>query len=347
MSPPFKALSVTEHYQKTPLTLLDFDEPELAKGEILIENAAVAQNPIDWKQIDFDIGIMDVPWVVGGDVAGTVYKVGPGVTAFKTGDRVISFVERKTARHSGFQTYTIGNVTRTVKLPSSYTFEEGSTIPLAYVTAGAGLEAALDIVLPAPPADIPAASKNQPLLVWGGSSSVGAFVIQLAKAAGYTVLSTSSPRNHAYVKSLGASAVLDYNDPDVVSKIRAAAGPNLSLAYDSISENGSIEASVASITASTGKVAVILPPEPEKYSDQSTDSVKVVHTGAIKASDNPLIGQRVYGILSALLETHTLIANPVKVIPGGLLGINEGLQLGREYKVSGEKLVYTIADSKF
>ncbi|KZO93630.1 GroES-like protein [Calocera viscosa TUFC12733] len=343
MSPPFKALSITEHHQKTPLTLLDFDEPELAEGEILIENAAVAQNPVDWKQIDFDFGVLTLPWVVGGDVAGTVFKVGPGVTAFKPGDRVISFVERKTARHSGFQTYTIGNVTRTVKLPSSYTFEEGSTIPLAYVTAGAGLEAALDVVLPAPPADIPAASKNEPLLVWGGSSSVGAFVIQLAKAAGYTVLSTASPRNHAYVKSLGASAVFDYNDPDVVSKIRAAAGPKLSLAYDSISENGSIEASVASITASTGKVAAILPPKPE----QSTDTVKVIQTGAIRASENALIGQRVYGILSALLETHTLIPNPVKVIPGGLLGINEGLQLGREHKVSGEKLVYTIADTKF
>ncbi|KZT55735.1 GroES-like protein [Calocera cornea HHB12733] len=343
MSPPFKALSITEHKQKTPLTLIDFEEPSLAEGEILIENAAVAQNPVDWKQIDYDFNIPSLPWVVGGDVAGTVYKLGPGVTGFKVGDRVISFAERKTARHSAFQTYTVGSVDRTVNLPTSYTFEEGSTIPLAYVTAGAGLEAALGVVLPAPPAALPAPSKGEPFLVWGGSSSVGAFVVQLAKAAGYTVLATASPKNHAYVLSLGASAVFDYHDADVVSKIRAAAGPNLSLVYDSISENGSIEASVASVTAPSGKVAAILPPKPE----QSTETVKVVQTGAIRATENAEIGSRVYGILSALLETHTLIPNPVKLIPGGLLGINEGLQLGREHKVSGEKLVYRIADTKF
>ncbi|EJT98636.1 GroES-like protein [Dacryopinax primogenitus] len=343
MALPFIALSITEHHQKTPLTLLPFDEPQLGEGELLIANAAVAQNPVDWKQIDFDFGILGLPWVVGGDVAGTVYKVGPGVEGFKVGDRVISFVSRTTARHSAFQTYSIGLASRTVPLPSTYTFEQGSTIPLTFVTAGAGLEAALGIKLPAPPAQLPEASKGEPLLVWGGSSSVGAFVIQLAKVAGYTVLSTASPKNHAYVKSLGASEVFDYHDPDVVNKIRLAAGPNLSKVYDSISENGSIEASVASITAPSGVVAAILTPKPE----QSTASVKVVQTGAIRAQENPEIGKRVYGVLTALLEKGLLVPNPVKVIPGGLLGINEGLQLGREHKVSGEKLVYVVADTKF
>ena len=41
--PVFKALSITEHHQKTPLTLLDYEEPTLKEGEFLLENAAVAQ----------------------------------------------------------------------------------------------------------------------------------------------------------------------------------------------------------------------------------------------------------------------------------------------------------------
>ncbi|KZT55729.1 GroES-like protein [Calocera cornea HHB12733] len=340
---PFKALSITEHQQKTPLTLLDYVEPELAEGEILIEAVAVAQNPTDWKSIDTGRNILSLPWVVGGDVAGTVFKLGPGVTGFEIGDRVISFAERKTARHSAFQTYPIGDISRTVKLPESYTFEQGATIPLAFVTAGAGLEAALGVRLPAPPADLPAANKGEPLLVWGGSSSVGAFTIQLAKASGYTVISTASPKNHAYVKSLGASDVFDYHDSDVVSKIRAAAGDKLALVYDSISENGSIEASVASVTAPAGIVAVILAPNPE----QSTDKVKVVQTGARVASEDPQVGRTVYGMLEALLEKYALVPNPVRLMPGGLLGINEGLQLMRAGKVSGEKLVYRVRDTAF
>lgn len=39
----FKALSITERKQKTPLTLLDFEEPHLAEGEFLVANVAVAQ----------------------------------------------------------------------------------------------------------------------------------------------------------------------------------------------------------------------------------------------------------------------------------------------------------------
>lgn len=47
-----------------------------------------AQNPVDWKQLDNDIGIPSLPWTNGGDIAGTVYKVGPGVPDVQVGDRV-------------------------------------------------------------------------------------------------------------------------------------------------------------------------------------------------------------------------------------------------------------------
>ncbi|EJT98631.1 GroES-like protein [Dacryopinax primogenitus] len=343
MSLPFIALSITSHKQTTPLTLLPFPEPELGPGELLIQNVAIAQNPVDWKQIDYDIGILSLPWTNGGDVAGTVYKLGPGVENFKLGDRVISFLERKTARHGAYQTYSIAASSRTVRLPETYSFEQGSTIPLAYVTAGAGLEHALGVKLPVPP-HLPVESKEEPLLVWGAASSVGAYVIQLAKAAGYTVLSTASPKNHAYIKSLGASEVFDYHDPDVVSKIHTAAGANLSKVYDCISEHGSIEASVGSITTTgTGVVAVILTPKPE----QSTSTVKVLHTGAKQAELYPEVGKRVYALLEYLLERGTFVPNPVRVVPGGLLGANEGLKLGREHRVSGEKLVYRVAETQF
>lgn len=46
------------------------------------------QNPVDWKQIDYDFDVFELPWVVGGDIAGKVYRVSPGVKDFKVGDRM-------------------------------------------------------------------------------------------------------------------------------------------------------------------------------------------------------------------------------------------------------------------
>lgn len=113
--------------------------------------------------------------------------------------QVISYLSRKTPRHGAYQTHTIAEVHRSVKvrpppipvygyssgswpfvgyspqLPQSYTFEEGATVPLAYTTAGAGVVAALKVNLPALDGPIPVKPRNEPFLVWGGSSSVGAF----------------------------------------------------------------------------------------------------------------------------------------------------------------------------
>jgi NADPH:quinone reductase-like Zn-dependent oxidoreductase len=50
-----------------------------------------------------------------------------------------------------------------------------------------------------------AAPTGQTVLVWGGSTSVGSNAIQLAVAAGYEVITMSSPRNFEYVTPLGAS----------------------------------------------------------------------------------------------------------------------------------------------
>ena len=51
------------------------------------------------------------------------------------------------------------------------------------------------------------------LFVYGGSSSVGQYAIQLAKLSGYQVVSTASQRNHELVKSFGADLVFDVGNP--------------------------------------------------------------------------------------------------------------------------------------
>jgi NADPH:quinone reductase-like Zn-dependent oxidoreductase len=110
------------------------------------------------------------------------------------------------------------------------------------------------------------------LLVWGGASTCGSSSIQLAVASGATVIATASTKNHAYVKSIGASAVLDYNDETVVEKLieeikKLAAGfPGQSKdkfigAFDSIATKETLKSCVAVAHGLGGGKVVTLGPE--------------------------------------------------------------------------------------
>jgi len=63
--------------------------PTAGPGELVIKNAAVAINPLDWHMQDAGVFVQQWPIILGCEVAGEVYEVGPNVQRFKKGDRVI------------------------------------------------------------------------------------------------------------------------------------------------------------------------------------------------------------------------------------------------------------------
>jgi NADPH:quinone reductase-like Zn-dependent oxidoreductase len=67
----------------------DAPMPKAGAGEIVVKNAAIAINPLDWHMQDAGVFIKEWPAIFGCDVAGEVYEVGTGVQRFKKGDRVI------------------------------------------------------------------------------------------------------------------------------------------------------------------------------------------------------------------------------------------------------------------
>lgn len=107
------------------------------------------------------------------------------------------------------------------RIPDTMSFEEAAVIPLGLSTAAAGLFEKDQLGLPLPTFSRQPKELNKSIIIWGGSTSVGCNAIQLANAAGYTVITTCSPRNYELVKSLGASYVFDYNDKNVVKDIKA------------------------------------------------------------------------------------------------------------------------------
>ncbi|CAK7244573.1 MAG: hypothetical protein STHCBS139747_006117 [Sporothrix thermara] len=208
--------------------------PSPGPGQIVVRNRAVAINPVDWCLQVFGgvvLTFLTYPMVPGGDLAGDVVEVGANVTDFAVGDRVVALglgmdraatAEKTAAAEGAFQQYTLVRTLLAAHMPASLPYHDACVLPLTLVTAAYGLfhDNFLALDLPTVPAT-PAGLKGR-VLITGGASSVGCNAIQLAVQAGYTVVSTSSPKNFAYVQSLGASAVVDYRSKTLLDDLVAA-----------------------------------------------------------------------------------------------------------------------------
>jgi NADPH:quinone reductase-like Zn-dependent oxidoreductase len=199
-----------------------------AADEIVIRNRAVAVNPLD--TVKQSTGHMMYRWlphpsVLGEDVAGEVVEVGSAVTRFRVGDRVLAYAvgmekHRRHQAEGGFQLYTVARALLAAPLPEGMRFEEAAVLPLAISTAASALFQTDQLGLAHPTSDERA--PGQSVVVWGGATSVGSNAIQLAVAAGYTVATTASPKNHDRMRALGASYVFDYRSATVVGDVTEA-----------------------------------------------------------------------------------------------------------------------------
>ncbi|CAO2651548.1 Nn.00g041180.m01.CDS01 [Neocucurbitaria sp. VM-36] len=217
-----KAAWITEPKGR-PLQVKDAPMPTAGRDEVVIKNHAVSVNPVDWKIQDYGIFLQKYPNVCGTDVAGEVYEVGEGVTHVKKGDRVLahafSLVTNNPA-NGGFQLYTSCNALVVSKIPSDLAYTSAAVLPLAISTASACLFRRETLALPLPTSS--PSSNGKSVLIWGGSSSVGATAIQLAVGAGVKVVSVASKHNLDKLKGLGATAAIDYKSPKAAEDIIAA-----------------------------------------------------------------------------------------------------------------------------
>lgn len=186
------------------------------------------------------------------------------MTKVKKGDRVLGHcVSLATGSNAqaGFQNYTVVPEITVSPIPDTLSFEQAAVIPLGLSTAAAGLYQTDTLKLPYPTAGSPK-STGTSILVWGGSSSVGANTIQLAVASGVQVVATCSKRNFDFVKALGATHAIDYNDPSAVDEIvKALQGTKFAGVFDSISEEKTFK-TCAAVTEKLGGSPIIgtLPP---------------------------------------------------------------------------------------
>ena len=237
--------------REKPLVVGSAPFPTPTADEIVIQNRAIAINPVDWfihytgKAL---LSFIPYPAILGDDVSGVVHSIGNKVKDLKIGDRITAMCLGSTkghgAREGGLQNYTVVREVLTAKIPDELAFEKVVVLPLTLCTAAAGLFQKDFLMLDMPPVGKSADRKGEALLVWAGSTSVGCNAIQLANLAGYDVYTTCSPRNYSLVKRLGAKQVFDYSSPNVVEEIvDALKGKKVAGAY--AQANGGPEACIA------------------------------------------------------------------------------------------------------
>ncbi|MEV7155543.1 NADP-dependent oxidoreductase [Streptomyces misionensis] len=196
-----KALQYTA-YGRSPV-VTDVPEPVPGSGEVLVRVAGAALNPLDVKigaghvQDYFPIVF---PSTVGTDLAGTVERVGSGVTGWSIGDAVIT----RTDPTAG------GAVAQYAVVPAASLVAAPTTIPLH---AAAGLATAAATAWQAV-TEIAELKSGQKVLVHAGAGGVGSFVIQLARRAGAHVVTTASSAAAEIVRKLGADEIIDYTRVD-------------------------------------------------------------------------------------------------------------------------------------
>ena len=188
----------------------------------------------------------------------------PATSDLQVGDLVFGFAWR-TREEKAYQTLVLAERWQVGKVPDGWganRLQELVTIPNNFVTGWHTLVTDLNLPLPWPKPQgyHPASSEAKRILIWGGSSSVGQFTLQILRYYGYdSVVATASSRNLDLVKKAGAKEVVDYRSPGWQQDVTRALGGDVELVLDCI---GSLDGSVRPIATLVGEgavVAVLLP----------------------------------------------------------------------------------------
>jgi alcohol dehydrogenase len=184
--------------------------PQVVEGHVVIRVRASSFNYHDVFTVRGMPGIkVPLPVVIGLDMAGEITEVGPGVTGWKVGDRVlVNPVNKKKGLmgemlDGGMAEYCLVAADQLVAMPAGVSFEQAASLPVAYGTAHRMLITHKTI------------EKGERVIVLGASGGVGTGCVILAKLLGADVIAcASSDEKLARLKQMGADEVIDYTKTD-------------------------------------------------------------------------------------------------------------------------------------
>ncbi|TMU96749.1 NADPH:quinone reductase [Streptomyces sp. DASNCL29] len=216
-----KAIIYRDNGDPDVLRLVDRDLPAPGPGEVRVRIAVSGINPTDWKARSGASGPKRFPEVTPHlDGAGTIDAVGEGVDRSRVGQRVWLFLAAAGRPTGTAAEFTVVPAERAVELPGEAGFDVGASLGVPALTAHRALTVAED----GPRRLGPGALDGKVVLAAGGAGAVGHAVIQLARWAGATVITTiSGPEKARLATAAGAHHVINYREGDPAAEIREIA----------------------------------------------------------------------------------------------------------------------------
>jgi len=206
-----KAIRVHAFGGPDVLRLEEAPDPQPGVGEVVVQVAAAAVSPVDaLTRTGHDpMGQTTLPYTPGREAAGTVAALGPDVAGVALGDRV--YVTG--VRGGAYAERVVCASDQVHPLPAAVSFAQGAGISATYGTAYAALFHKAQ------------ARPGETVLVQGATGGVGLAAVQLARAAGLSVIGTGgTERGRQLLVEQGARHVLGYDAPDFADRIMALTG---------------------------------------------------------------------------------------------------------------------------
>jgi len=217
-----KAVVIRQHGEISELSYeTSWPDPVAAEGCVVIAVKACALNYHDLFTLRGMPGIkVPMPIIMGIDVAGEIASVGPGVTGWKVGDRVVvDPLDKKTGKllgermDGGLAEFCLVDADMLLPLPDSVSFADAAALPVAYGTAYRMMMTRGKIQV------------GEKVLILGASGGVGTCCVQLARLAGAHVIAAASTAEKLdRLQTIGAHEGINYKTEDFMKSVYARFG---------------------------------------------------------------------------------------------------------------------------
>ena len=235
----FLGVGYTRDRAGLPLEAVRVPVSRPAAEQVLIRMTASSLNPVEYKLADLNFMGRTPPVALGLDLAGVVVAVGDGVGGVAVGEAVAAMADLNgdggwvaTGETGGDGGYALAHQFLTVAKPPSVSFRDAAALPMAFLSAFAGL--------------YPVVRAGDTVYIPGGGGGVGHFAVQMAAralGAGLVISSGSTPQSIALARQSGAHHVFDYKRDDIAAEIaKLTGGRGVDLVFDATySERGFVE----------------------------------------------------------------------------------------------------------
>ncbi|SCW01688.1 LAFE_0E05116g1_1 [Lachancea fermentati] len=362
--PPVQKALIIDSFENEMTLREDVDVPlELDDYDILVKNSYVGLNHFDWKTKKYKFCIYSFPWINGRESSGVVVKLGKKVSTkdFPLNCKVfLASTSYRNIQTSTFQEYTVFDSRLVWKVPSTvpvldveertkyspgFDLSAFAGTGVSLVTAGCSLSYFLDFD------NLTSLNGNKKcLVIWGGSTSIGHFLIQLAKYSNAfeKIIAVAGLQSTAHLKTLGADEVIDRfeTEDNIIEKLLETCSNKVEYAIDLASKDSAkilMKVMQKSVQASEKKIVCVsgTPSDEDSYDGIAVETINIK-----KFHENIEFGKSFVRYTSELFgEKKLKLQRNIKLIDDKDSfddRIKRGLKDLEEQKYKGTKIVVKI-----